>query len=95
MEPDRASDVQPDKRQLGRGAAGQLRDDLEVHTHDTDEDRCSLPSLSGQNGLPGAAPRGGAAAPLFRDNPRRGTPSGTWTPPRARKAHHGSAVGRG
>jgi hypothetical protein len=55
MEPDRAPDVRPDQRQLGRGAFGQLREGREVHPHGADGGRVSLPSLSGPEGVSGAA----------------------------------------
>src|SRR5207244_2245174 len=57
MEPDRTPHVQPDQRQLGWGAADQLRDHLEVYPHDAVADRLSLPGLSGPHRLPDATAR--------------------------------------
>src|SRR6202051_2017626 len=51
--PQRATFVQSDQQQLGRRAAGELREDPEVHSHHHDFYRLESESLSGSKRLSG------------------------------------------
>src|SRR3954465_1586830 len=51
MEPDRPPDVQPDQRQLGRGAPGELRDGPGLHPRDALVEGIPMPCPSGYDRL--------------------------------------------
>src|SRR5512135_1487129 len=51
MEPDRPPDVQPDQRQLVRGATDELRDDRGLHPRDALVEGIPLPCPSGYDRL--------------------------------------------
>src|SRR5262249_44775131 len=55
VESDRPPDVQPDQRQLGRRAPGELRDGAELHPHDAVPDGFPMSRLAGYQGLPQGA----------------------------------------
>ncbi len=59
VEPRRTPAVQPDQRQLGRPAAGELRDDLELHPHHANRQRPLLRCRAGYGRIPPGEGDGG------------------------------------